>query len=94
MQQSNSSGSSYAALGIAGQMGCLMLVIAVGSLGVGLLLDHLVGGGHLWTLVCVAVSVPVNLGFTLFITQRLIKRVIPPDTVKTGRKIDPGDEES
>ena len=89
----NSTTSAYAALGLSGQMGCLMLIIALGALGVGLLLDHVFSSGHIWTLICVAVSVPLNLGFTLLVTQRLIKRIIPPDTVKTG-KIYPGDEDN
>ena len=89
MPQPNDPGRTYAALGVAGQMGCLMLFLALGALVAGLVLDNAFGTRRIFTLICVIVSVPVNLGFTLFLTQRLIKRIIPPGKAGSNR---PGDE--
>ncbi len=74
----------YAAMGIAGQAGCLTVLLAVGALVVGVWLDRQLGTGHILVLVCVAVSVPINLVITLRLTQRLIARVIPPDKPKAS----------
>ena len=87
MSQHNDPGRTYAALGVAGQMGCLMLVLALGALGAGLVLDNVFSTRRIFTLLCVVISVPINLGFTLFLTQRLIKRIIPPGDSKR-----PGDD--
>ncbi len=74
----------YAALGLAGQAGCLAVALAVGSLLVGLWLDQVLGTRRTWALICVLVSVPINLIITLYVTQRMIARVFPPDKMKTG----------
>jgi len=71
--------TTYKALGLAGQAGCLAVVLAIGALLVGLWLDQTFGTRRTWALICVVVSVPVNLFVTLRITQALIARVIPPD---------------
>ncbi len=78
----NSTTRLYAAMGIAGQAGCLTVVLAVGALLVGVWLDQVFGTRHILVLVCVAVSVPINLVVTLRLTQRMIARVIPPDKPK------------
>jgi hypothetical protein len=83
MDQRNNPTRTFAALNVAGQMGCLMLFMALGALGLGLVLDNTFGTRRIFTLICVIISVPINLGFTLFLTQRLIRRIIPPDKVKT-----------
>ncbi len=75
----NSTTRLYAAMGIAGQAGCLTVLFAVGALILGVWLDQLFKTGHILVLVCVVLSVPINLLITLRVTQRLIARVIPPD---------------
>ncbi len=82
MNQNNVS-RMYAAFGLAGQVGCFALIVAIGALVLGLWLDQTLGTRRTWTLVCVVVSVPINLFVTLRITQRLIARIIPPDQPKT-----------
>jgi len=59
-------------------------VLAVGALLVGLWLDQTFGTRRTFALICVVVSVPVNLFITLRITQMLIARVIPPDVRLTA----------
>ena len=94
MDQKNVS-RTYAAMGLALQVGCLAVVIAVGSLLIGLWLDQTFGTKPRWSLICVVVSVPVNLFVVLRITQFLVARIIPPDRPKTefgppsGEKPDP-----
>ena len=80
----DNSNKTYAALGLAGQAGCLAVVLAVGALLVGLWLDQTFGTRRTFALICVVVSVPVNLFITLRITQMLIARVIPPDVRVTA----------
>ncbi len=81
----NSTTRLYAAMGVAGQAGCLTVLLAVGALVVGVWLDQVFGTRHILVLVCVAVSVPINLVLTLRLTQRLIARVIPPDEPKPSK---------
>jgi hypothetical protein len=83
MEQNNPN-RTYAALGIAGQAGCLTVILAVGALLVGLWLDQILGTRRIFALVCIVVSVPINLFVTLRLTQRLIARIVPPDKPKSG----------
>lgn len=69
----------YATLGLSGQAGCLAVIFAIGSLLLGLWLDQILNTRHIFAIVCVVGSVPINLIITLRVTQRLIARVIPPD---------------
>jgi hypothetical protein len=78
----NSSTRLYAAMGVAGQAGCLTVLFAVGSLLFGMWLDQALGTRRTWALICLVAGVPINLIVTLRITQRLIARVIPPDKPK------------
>jgi hypothetical protein len=84
----NNPTTPYAALGIAGQMGCFIVILVIGALFAGLWLDRTLGTGRIATLICVIGSVPITIGLTLFITQRMIKRLIPLDPVKKAK---PGD---
>ena len=68
----------YAALGLSGQAGCLAVAFAIGALLLGLWLDQLLNTKHLFAIVCVVGSVPINLIITIRVTQRLIARVMPP----------------
>ena len=81
----NSSTRLYAAMGVAGQAGCLTVLFAVGSLLIGMWLDQTLGTRRTWALICVVAGVPINLIITLRITQRLIARIIPPDKPKESR---------
>ncbi|SRR5258706_1133170 len=85
----NNPNRMYAALGLAGQAGCLTVAFAVGALLVGLWLDQTLGSKHTFALACVVISVPINLVVTLRVTQLLIARVIPPDkpTSKPGQSL-------
>ncbi|SRR5258706_3141277 len=69
----------FAALGLSGQAGCLAVAFAIGALLLGLWLDQVLNTRHLFAIVCVVGSVPINLIITLRVTQRLIARVMPPD---------------
>jgi hypothetical protein len=80
----NNPNRMYAALGLAGQAGCLAVGLAIGALVLGVWLDQTFGTRRTWALICVLVSVPVNLFITLYVTQRLIARIIPPDKPRTG----------
>jgi len=89
----------YGALGVAGQVGCIGLILAIGALLVGLWLDQTFGGRRIFVVVCVIASVPINLYITLRITRRLIARVIPQTKSGTGftptkaPKADPADDQ-
>src|SRR5258708_33560805 len=89
----------YAALGLAGQAGCLTVAFAVGALLVGLWLDQSFGTRRTWALICVVVSVPINLVVTLRVTQSLIARFIPRDKPKSatgqssGKRATQGDQD-
>jgi len=75
----------YATLGLSGQAGCLAVIFAIGSLLLGLWLDQILNTRHIFAIVCVVGSVPINLIITLRVTQRLIARFIPPE--KTAAKV-------
>jgi hypothetical protein len=89
----NSTGSNrlYAALGLAGQAGCMSVIMAVGALLVGLWLDQRLGTHRTWALICVIGSVPVNLILTLFVTQRMIARIVPQDQPLVKRSVTPSE---
>jgi len=89
----NPTGSNrlYAALGLAGQAGCMSIIMAVGALLVGLWLDQRLGTRRTWALICVIGSVPVNLIITLFVTQRMIARIVPQDQPAAKRSAAPNE---
>ena len=84
LMDQNNPNRMYAALGIAGQAGCLTVLVAVGALLLGLWLDQVFGTRRIFALILVVGSVPVSLFVTIRITQRLIARIIPPDKPKSG----------
>ena len=69
----------------------MTVAMAVGALLVGLWLDQRLGTRRTWALICVVGSVPVNLVVTLFVTQRLIARIIPQDQLVVKRRQSPGE---
>ncbi|MEP7288738.1 MAG: AtpZ/AtpI family protein [Chloroflexota bacterium] len=84
---------AYAALGLAGQMGCLITILVLGALFAGIWIDRTFNTHKIAILVCVAASVPVTLFLSITLTQRLIKRIIPPDKPVT-RVIPPGEQDN
>ena len=78
---SNNPNRIYAVLGLAGEAGCLSVVLAIGALLLGLWLDHVLNTRRIAAIVCVVGSVPINLFITLRLTQRLVARVIPQGTL-------------
>jgi hypothetical protein len=69
----------YASVGVAGQVGCLMVVLAIGALVIGLWLDRTLNTRPIATLICVGLSVPLNLFIALRLTQLMVSRIIPQD---------------
>jgi len=75
--KSNSNPASFYvfAAGVAGQVGCFLTIIAGGSVLLGLLLDQLLGTGHLFIFFLLIVSIPLNLWaiyrYTIYQSRRL-----------------------
>lgn len=70
MKPNNDPGSTYGiVVGILGQVGCLILLIILGSLVAGLLLDQIFGTRPAFTFVLLLVSVPLTIG-AIFIYSR------------------------
>ena len=61
--------------GIAGQVGCLTLVIIAGALLLGLWLDAQFNSRPLVTLILLVVSVPISLGTMFFVVRQAVKRI-------------------
>jgi len=61
--------------GIAGQVGCLTLVIIAGALLLGLWLDAQFNSRPLITLILLVVSVPISLGTMFFVVRQAVKRI-------------------
>ena len=76
MKPENNPASLYAfAAGVAGQVGCFLTIIAGGSVLLGLLLDQLLGTGHLLLFLFLVGSIPLNLWmiyrYTVYQSKRL-----------------------
>ncbi|MCE7948135.1 MAG: AtpZ/AtpI family protein [Chloroflexi bacterium CFX4] len=70
--------SPQIAVGLAGAMGCYMAVLAIVSILVGLWLDGLLGNERrIATLICAVAGAPLNLASAIWLTRKLIARVIP-----------------
>ncbi|MCS6870895.1 MAG: hypothetical protein RML95_03425 [Anaerolineae bacterium] len=75
--------TSQIAIGIAGAMGCYMLILAAASILLGLWIDSLLGNERrIATLVCILVGLPINLISAIWLTLRLIARAIPQTPLK------------
>ncbi len=63
------------AAGTAAEVGCLLIVTIGAAIGLGLLLDNLLGTGHLFILLLMLGSIPLNLWmiyrYTLYKSRRL-----------------------
>ncbi len=72
------------AAGAAGEVGCLLVASAGGSVVLGLLLDHLLGTNHLFLFLLLLASIPINLWliyrYTLYKSRRLQATTKKEDT--------------
>jgi hypothetical protein len=63
------------AVGVAGQVGCFLTVIAGGAVLIGIVLDQILNTGHLLLFLFLIASIPLNLWaiyrYTLYQTRRL-----------------------
>ncbi|MHB0989412.1 MAG: AtpZ/AtpI family protein [Bellilinea sp.] len=66
---------------IAGQVGCLTLVIILGAVFLGLWLDSRLGTRPWWTIGLVLGSIPVSLVVMLFVVRLAVSKI----NTKTGR---------
>jgi biotin transporter BioY len=83
MNQANPQRSLNSVLALAGLIGGYIAAFALLTVLGGLWLDQALNSGkHIATLVCVIGGLPVNLLSALWLTQRLIARIVPPDQVK------------
>lgn len=64
-------------VGLVGQIGCVTLVIVLGSLGLGLWLDTSFKTKPLITLVLLVVSIPVSVLTMLYLARAAIRRIRP-----------------
>jgi len=76
MKPDKNPASFYAfAAGVAGQVGCFLTIIAGGSVLLGIVLDQLLGTGHLLLFLFLIASIPLNLWaiyrYMLYQTKRL-----------------------
>jgi hypothetical protein len=84
--------SPYAALGIAGQMGCLMFAMVIGALLVGVWVDRTFNTNRLAILICVIGSIPITLTTAMLLTQRIVQRMFPQSVLSAEKKQDTRDE--
>jgi hypothetical protein len=76
---------NYAALGssaltVGGEVGCLTLIIVLGSVIGGLWLDNLLGTKPMLTIFLVVASAPVSLGLTFWLAKRAVANMTPAKT--------------
>jgi F0F1-type ATP synthase assembly protein I len=89
MSQSNSGGPSgkqrllnLTLASIAGQVGCLTLVIVIGAVFLGLWLDSRLGTRPWWTIGLTLGSIPVSLVVMLFVVRLAVSKI----KTKNGRQ--------
>jgi F0F1-type ATP synthase assembly protein I len=76
MKSDKNTGATYLlAIGVAGQIGCILTLIVGGAVVLGLLLDRLLGTKTLFIFLLLLASIPLNLWtiyrFTLYQAKRL-----------------------
>lgn len=71
---------------VAGQVGCLTLVIVIASLFVGLWLDVHFGTKPLFTIIVMIASVPVTLGLMFWVVRNATSRIqsVPKPSTETN----------
>ncbi len=79
--------ANLAAAGLAGQIGCVIPVIILGSVLLGLWLDKMFDTGKLITLIAVLGSLPVSIYLTFRLAMRAVKdinRSMPQPATKSN----------
>ena len=76
------------AAGAAGEVGCLLVASAGGSVVLGLLIDQLLGTKPLFLFLLLLASIPLNLWmiyrYTLYKSRKLAAQAIPPKKEDTA----------
>jgi F0F1-type ATP synthase assembly protein I len=67
--------ANLAAAGLAGQIGCVVPVIILGSVLLGIFLDKTFGTGKVITLIMVLASLPVSIYLTFRLAMRAVKEI-------------------
>lgn len=75
---------------VAGQVGCLTLIIVLGALFGGLWLDKRYDTKPLYTAILMIASIPISLGIMFFVVKMAISKIKP---INPKKSIDPGEEE-
>ena len=79
-------GLNLALAAVAGQVGCLTVVIVLAALFGGLWLDNYFATDNpFFTIGLMIASVPVTLALMLWIVRRTTARLLPPDSPKSER---------
>ena len=71
----NTRGANLAAAGLAGQIGCVVPIIILGSVLLGLWLDKTLNTGKVITLIMVLGSLPVSIFLTFRLAMRAVKEI-------------------
>ena len=89
-----SSAFNIKTLTIGGEVGCLTLIIVLGSVFGGLWLDRLFNTKPMITVALVLASAPISLMLTFWIATRAIKDLQPPSKTNQGSpdKLTQGDD--
>lgn len=82
-----------AAAGLAGQIGCVIPVIILGSVLLGLWLDKTFETGKLITLIAVLGSLPVSIYLTFRLAMRAVKEINPVMQPPASSKQNPPKED-
>jgi hypothetical protein len=85
--------NNLALAAIAGQAGCVTLVIVLAALFIGLWLDSQFGRRGPFTFGLLCLSVPVSLYLMLRLTIGAINRIVPQPTKPKGKPKQPSEEE-
>ena len=72
--------------GVAGQVGCVTVIIVFGALFAGIWLDRLLGTGHLFTVGLMLGSVPVTIFIMYWLVKTAVAKIQPAGPAQTARK--------
>ena len=72
--------------GLAGQVGCITVVIVFGALFAGIWVDRLVGTRPLFTVGLLLGSVPVTIFIMFWLVKSAVAKIQPVVPAQTGRK--------
>ncbi len=71
---------------IAGQVGCLTLIVVILALLIGLWLDNQFQTKPLFTLIALIGSVPVTLSLMFWVVRKATSKIVPTDAAETEPK--------